>query len=73
MTATDARRTLDSQDAAIAANVADYLAGRITHAEFTARQYAAHDAIQAAWRREAYLRWWRRSVGEQRDNKEHEA
>jgi hypothetical protein len=59
MTRTAARQTLDTREAAITANVEDYYAGRITHEEFTRRQYAHHDAIRDAGQTDHFCRRWR--------------
>lgn len=55
-----ARCTLDAQDAAIARNVDDYMAGRITYEEFGHRNRAAHDALATAGQSNAWMRRWRR-------------
>lgn len=59
MTRTEARQTLDTREAAIAANVDDYFAGRIPFAEFSRRQYANHDALAAAGQTDHFCRRWR--------------
>lgn len=60
MTRTEARQTLDQQDAAIARNVDDLWSGRIDYAEFDRRQRAAHRAMEAAGQSGSWARRQRR-------------
>jgi hypothetical protein len=59
MTRTEARQTLDIYDGAIADNVEDYRAGRISYAEFRRLQRVYHDEIAAAGQTGHFCRRWR--------------